>query len=159
MTIADQKERVFVFRENCVFSFLIIFRTSFCSPSARMFFIWRFIMSAYETLYNTSIQFVTENQLNAFKILEWRKILDANAFDICSYDKLILYFSVNIFQEKLGFSSVDSPRFLKYLEKELYNTLSDKENRGKIDQRVLSENNLYQFTQLLVVPYRVSQSA
>ncbi len=90
-------------------------------------------MSAYETLYNTSIQFVTENQLNAFKILEWRKILDANAFDICSYDKLILYFSVNIFQEKLGFSSVDSPRFLKYLEKELYNTLSDKENRGKID--------------------------
>ena len=90
-------------------------------------------MSAYETLYNTSIQFVTENQLNAFRILEWRKILDANAFDICSYDKLILYFSVNIFQEKLGFSSVDSPRFLKYLEKELYNTLSDKENRGKID--------------------------
>lgn len=90
-------------------------------------------MNTYETLYNTSFQFITENQLNAFKVLEWRKMLDEDAFDICSYDKLILYFSVNIFQTKLGLSSVDSPKFLKCLEKELYNTLSDKENRGKID--------------------------
>ena len=89
-------------------------------------------MNNYEEMYHTSLQFVTQNQLNAFKILEWRKALESDTFDISNYNKLIQYFSVNIFQTKLGLSSVDSPKFLKFLEKEVYNTLSSDENKGKV---------------------------
>lgn len=89
-------------------------------------------MNNYKEIYHTSLQFVTQNQLNAFKILEWRKMLEGDTFDISNYNKLIQYVSVNIFQSKLGLSSVDSPKFLKFLEKEVYNTLSSDEYKGKM---------------------------
>ena len=90
-------------------------------------------MNNYEDIYKASLLFVTESRFNSFKVAEWNQLLDCKSFDIDSYNRVLLYFSVNIFQAKMSLSSLEPPRFLKFLEKEVYNTLSDKENKGKTD--------------------------
>ena len=85
----------------------------------------------YQDITNQSKAFLVENEFNKFKIHEWDTLLQSNTLDLGAYEDLLLYFSVNAFQTKTGFSSVDPPRFLDCLEGEIYNVLSDDKNRGK----------------------------
>lgn len=90
-------------------------------------------MKQYEELYIAADNFLAEEKLNAFKIYEWHSLLSADEFKVEKYDELILYLSVNAFQTIMGFSSVEPPRFVACLQKEVYNALINESNRGKAD--------------------------
>lgn len=90
-------------------------------------------MGQYQTRLADGKAFLINGKYNIFKVNEWEMALESQNFDIVEYDELILYFSVSTFQAKNGFSAAEQPCFLQYLEKEIYNVLSNKENKGKAD--------------------------
>ena len=75
--------------------------------------------------------FLTEGGFNAFKVEEWREVVESDSFNIVEYEQLLQYFSVSAFKTQTGFSSIAPPRFLASLEKEIYKVLSDDKNKGK----------------------------
>lgn len=88
-------------------------------------------MEQYDVLYNEAERFLTGEKLNSFRIYEWRTLLSEADFEIEKYNELVLYFSVSAFQTNTGFSSVEPPKFVECLQKEVYNALVSDTNRGK----------------------------
>jgi len=88
-------------------------------------------MQQSDLLINQGYEFLTEGGFNAFKVEEWKEVVEADSFDIFEYEKLLQFFSVNAFKSTTGFSAVEAPRFITSLEKELYKVLSEPQNQGK----------------------------
>ncbi len=90
-------------------------------------------MNEYERIYNQANEFLTQNNVNVFKIMEWKNLLGNSNFDITEYEKLLLYFNVSVFREGTTFASVNPPNILKIVEEQVYLFLKEKENHGKAE--------------------------
>ena len=88
-------------------------------------------MNQFALCFDDGNAFLTERNLNSFKINEWREALLSEYFSIMEYEKLLHYFAVSVFKSQNGFSSASSPKFLASLEAAIYDVLSDEANRGK----------------------------
>lgn len=88
-------------------------------------------MDQFNLCFDAGNAFLTERNLNSFKIDEWQEILLSENFSIMEYEKLLQYFAIGAFKSQDGFSSAVPPNFLASLEASIYSVLSDEANRGK----------------------------
>lgn len=79
-------------------------------------------------------QFLINNNINPFKISEWQELIKQDSMDIESYEKLLLYFAMNLNENVAHYSYKNGyPQFLSEIRDEIYKKLMDQNLRGKID--------------------------
>lgn len=79
-------------------------------------------------------QFLKDSNINAFKVSEWKRLITDEDIDPVEYDKLILYFAVNVEKDNMIYAfKGEYPEFLNAIYDTIYEKIKDKKFRGQID--------------------------
>lgn len=80
------------------------------------------------------LKFLDENNINPFKISEWKEMIGSPDIDLYEYDNLLLYFAMNLSGVVVHYSYKDKkPEFLDAVKAAVYDKVKDQNFRGKTD--------------------------